>query len=115
MKFIISLIVTALLAFVAGLFLPWWSIAVAGFLIAIAIPQRPLKSFLSAFLALFLLWGGLAFWINLGNDGILLQRVASLFKLDNSSWLLFLITGIIGGLGAGLGALTGSFVRKKDS
>ncbi len=112
MKFFVSIILTSLLAFAAGIFLPWWSIAVVGLLVAVIIPQRPLKSFFAGFVALFLLWGGLAFWLNIGNEGILLQRVGSLFKLDNASWLLLVISGILGGLVAGLGALTGSFLRR---
>lgn len=112
MKFIVSVLLIALIAFVAGIFLPWWSVALAGFIVAIVIPQRPFKSFLSGFLAIFLLWVGLSLWIDQANQGILLQRVAALFKLGNASWLLFLITGLLGGLLGGLAALTGSFVRK---
>lgn len=112
MKFIVSVLLVALIAFVAGIFLPWWSIALAGFIVAIVIPQRPFKSFLSGFLAIFLLWAGLSLWIDQANQGILLQRVAALFKLSNASWLLFLITGLLGGIIGGLASLTGSFVRK---
>lgn len=112
MKFIVSVLLVALIAFVAGIFLPWWSIALAGFIVAIVIPQRPFKSFLSGFLAIFLLWAGLSLWIDQANQGILLQRVAALFKLSNASWLLFLITGLLGGILGGLASLTGSFVRK---
>lgn len=112
MKFIVSVLLIALIAFVAGIFLPWWSIALAGFVVAIVIPQRPFRSFLTGFLAIFLLWIALALWIDQANQGILLQRVAALFKLGNSSWLLFLITGLLGGILGGLASLTGSFVRK---
>lgn len=112
MKFIVSVLLVALIAFVAGIFLPWWSIALAGFIVAVVIPQRPFKSFLSGFLAIFLLWAGLSLWIDQANQGILLQRVAALFKLSNASWLLFLITGLLGGIIGGLASLTGSFVRK---
>ena len=59
MKFFVSLILTAFLSFGACLYLPWWSIAIASFLVAALIPQRPGKAFLAGFTALFLLWGGL--------------------------------------------------------
>ena len=57
MKFFVSLLLTALLSFAAGLYLPWWSIAIAAFIVAALIPQSAVKSFLTGFTALFLLWG----------------------------------------------------------
>ena len=112
LKYILSILVTALLAFVSGLYLPWWGIAIAAFVVSAAIPQKPAYSFLSGFLGLFLLWEVLAWWIDNKNNGILSQRVASLFKLGNSSVLLIVITSIIGALVAGFAALAGSYLRR---
>ena len=112
MKFFISLILTALLSFAASLFLPWWSIALAAFLVAALIPQKPGKAFLAGFIALFLLWGGLSFWISNNNDHILAHKVSQLIlKMDNPI-VLVLATALIGALVAGFAALTGSYVRK---
>jgi hypothetical protein len=112
MKFLISLILTALLSFAACLYLPWWSIAIVAFLIAALIPQKPGKAFLAAFIALFLLWGGLSFWISNNNDHILAHRVSQLIlKMDNP-YLLILATAVIGALVAGCAALAGSYLRK---
>lgn len=112
MKFITSLILNALLSFAACLYLPWWSIAVIAFMVALLIPQKPLKAFLCAFIALFLLWGGLSFWISNNNDHILAHKISLLiFKLDNP-YLLMLATALIGALVAGFGALTGCYLRK---
>ena len=112
MKFFISLILTALLSFAASLFLPWWSIALAAFLVAALIPQKPGKAFLTGFIALFLLWGGLSFWISNNNDHILAHKVSQLIlKMDNPI-VLVLATALIGALVAGFAALTGSYVRK---
>ncbi len=57
MKFFISILITALLSFVAGIFLPWWTIAPAALIVAMCIHQSPFRSWLTGFLALFLLWG----------------------------------------------------------
>ena len=115
MKFFISLILTALLSFAASLFLPWWSIAVAAFLVAALIPQKPGKAFLTGFIALFLLWGGLSFWISNNNDDILAHKVSQLIlKMDNPI-VLVLATALIGALVAGFAALTGSYVRKSKA
>ena len=111
MKFFSALIITALLSFIAGLFLPWWGIAVASFLAAIVVYQKAGFAFLSAFFGLFLLWSTLAFWIDTKNESILSMRVAELLGIGNNSFLLILITGMIGGLVGGIAALPGSFLR----
>lgn len=112
MKFFISLILTILLSFAASLFLPWWSIAIAAFLVAALIPQKPFKALLTGFIALFLLWGGLSFWISNNNDHILAHKVSMLILKMDSPIMLVLATALIGALVAGFGALTGSYLRK---
>ena len=112
MKFTISLVLTALLSFAACLYLPWWSIAVAAFIVAALIPQRPGRAFVSGFLALFLLWGGLSFWISYKNEHLLAHKVSLLIlKMDNP-YLLIVATALIGALVAGLAALSGCYLRK---
>jgi hypothetical protein len=115
MKFITSIILTALLAFIGGLYLPWWSLAIAAFAVAILIHQKPWKAFFSGFLGLFLLWGGLAYWINLKNDGVLAVKVSELLKLGGSAYLLIIVTGIVAGLIGGLAALAGSYLRSSSA
>ena len=115
MKFFISLMLTALLSFAACLFLPWWSIALAAFLVAALIPQKPGKAFLTGFIALFLLWGSLSFWISNNNDHILAHKVSQLMlKMDNPI-VLVLATAFIGALVAGFAALAGSYLRKSKA
>ena len=111
MKFVTSLFLTALLSFVLGLYLPWWSVAIAAFLVAALIFQKPLFAFLSGFLGLFLLWSFFAGIINSANEGILAARVAAIFPLGGSSFLLILVTALIGALVAGLAALSGRYLR----
>jgi hypothetical protein len=112
MKFFISLILTILLSFAMCLFLPWWSIAIAAFVVAALIPQKPFKSFLTAFIALFLLWGGLSFWMSNNNDDVLAHKVSQLILKMDSPVMLVLATALIGALVAGFAALAGSYLRK---
>ncbi len=113
MKFIISLLLMALLSFTACLYFEWWSIAIACFVVAALIRQRPLIAFLTGFLALFLLWGGLSFWISNNNGHLLAHKVSLLlFKTDNP-YLLIIATGFIGALVGSFAALTGSLLRPK--
>ena len=111
MKLPVATILTALLAFVAGLFFPWWSVAIAALLVAVLVHQKAGKAFLSGFLGLFLLWAGLAWWIDMKNNGLLSKKIASVLPLGGNSILLILVTGLVGGLVAGFAAMTGSYLR----
>ncbi len=114
MKFIASLLLTALLSFALCLFLPWWFIAVAAFLVALSIPQKRGLAFLSGFLALFLLWSIMSFLISNANDHLLAHKVSIMILKADSPYLLIFVTGLIGGLVAGLAALSGSLLRKRS-
>lgn len=111
MKFVVAIILTALLSFVAGLYFPWWTIAIAAFLVALLIYQKTWKAFLAGFLGLLLLWSGLAYWIDVNNESILSAKIGELIGVGSNSFLLILITGLIGGLVAGFAALSGNFLR----
>lgn len=111
MKFVISILLTALLSFAVSYYLPWWSIAVVAFIVTALIHQRPIRAFLTGFIALFLLWGGLAFTIDINNQHILSQKIAQVLPLGGSAFLLIIITAFIGALVAAFAALTGSYLR----
>lgn len=113
MKLFVSFILHALLAYAIGLFsLPWFGFIITSAIIAFAIPQKPIKSFFSAFLALFLLWFLLAVIIDTANEHLLSQKVAQILPLKGNYWLLIVITSFVGGLLAAFSALTGSLARK---
>lgn len=112
MKLVISILTLALLAFAFGLYLPWWSVALSGFLVSFFIPQHPFKSFLSGFLGIFLLWILLTVYMNSDNNGLLASRIANILPFGGSVILLIFATATAGALVGGLGALTGSLLRK---
>jgi len=112
MKFITSLLLMALLSFSLCIFLPWWSIAIACFVVALCIPQKNGLSFIAGFIALFLLWYGLSFWMSFQNGHILANRISKLILQQENSFLLVLITALIGGIVGGFAALSGSLFRK---
>jgi hypothetical protein len=114
MKFTISILLTALLAYAIGLFtvLPWWSFVFTSFIVSMVIKQAPLKSFFSGFFGLFILWVVIALLIDNANEHILSSKVAQILPLGGSSFVLIMVTGLIGGLVSGLAALTASFTRK---
>lgn len=113
MRFLLAILLTATLSFIAGKFLPWWNIAVISFLVALLIHQNIGAAFLSGAIGIFLLWGILAFWIDTQNNSILSHKIAELFHLGGSSILMIIVTAFIGGLVGGFAAMSGSSVRTK--
>ena len=113
MKFIVSIILIALLSVAACLYLPWWIIAVIAFLVAALIPQKPAKSFLSGFIALFLLWGALTLFISNSNNHLLAHKVSLLILKSDNPGMLIVVTALIGAVVGGFGSLAGSYLRKR--
>lgn len=111
MKFLVSIVLTALLAFIGGLWLPWWSIAIAAFIVSLLVYQTAGRSFVAGFLGLFLLWGGMAWWIDMQNHGILSKKIASVLPLNGNPTMLILVTALLAALVAGAAAVTGSLLR----
>lgn len=112
MKFLISVLLTSILSLCACFYLPWWSIAIAAFIVAILIPQRPGRAFLTGFLALLLLWAGLCLWIDMRNEHLLSKKIAFLLSLGGSYILVIILSALIGALVAGFGAMSGSTLRR---
>ena len=113
MKFFLATILTALLSFIAGLFLPWWSIAVIAFVIGLSVQQSIGKSFMAGFFGVFILWATVALWIDVKNENILSHKIAQLFPLGGSSALLILVTAFIGALVGGFAAMSGASLLPK--
>lgn len=115
MRFLLSVLLIVVLGLVAGMFLPWWSIAIVAFLVALVMRQPVGIGFLSGFVGVFLLWGVLATWIDIANESILSHKMAALFPLGGSSFLLILVTAFVGALVGGFAALSGSSLRPARS
>lgn len=113
MKFLISVFLTALFAFALGLYFDWWSVALAAFVVALCIPQKPALSFLSGFTGLLLLWGGYSIFLNQRNEGILATRIASVLPFQGNVVLLIFITALVGALVGGFAALSAGYLRQR--
>jgi len=116
MKFILSIFLVGLVTYAIGIYgtLPWWSFVVTNLIIAIALPIKPLQSFIAGALGVGALWAGLAFGIDLANNHILSTKVAQILPLGGSYIALIIVTAFVGALLGGLASLTGSFVRKPE-
>lgn len=113
MRFLLSLIFTALLAYLLGIFIDWWSVALAAFIVALIYPQSAGKAFFSGFLAIFLLWGGMAAVMDVRNDHIMSTRMSQLILQSPSPYMMILITAVLGGIVGALSALSASLLRKR--
>lgn len=111
MKLIAKIVLMITLTFLCQLFLPWWVIVVVTFLVALFLNSNtPWNAFLSGFTSIAFLWIAVAWWIDIDTDSILTLKVAGLFQLNSGVFIIF-ITGFIGGLCGGMGALTGYHFR----
>jgi len=111
MRFLVKFILIVVLTGAAQLFLPWWSIMAIAFLVGFGLPASGINSFLAGFLGVGLLWAGYAYWIDNETVSILTNKITALFELQSNA-LLILLTGVVGGLAAGFGALSGTLFRK---
>ena len=112
MKFIVATLLTAVLAFVAGLWLDWWSIAIAAFVVGMLVHQKAGWAFFAGSLGGFLVWGVLALMRDAANESLLSKKVAAILPLGGSTVLLVLTTAVVAALVTGFGAMSGSYLRK---
>jgi len=117
MRVALFFVFTLIAGYIGHQFLPWWSIAAIAALLSFIFHVKVKLSFWAGFLAAALLWGGYAAVIDAANEGILSARIGNLFG-GVSGFMLLVMTGIIGGIFGGMGALTGSLgrmlVREED-
>ncbi len=79
----------------------------ASFITALFFSLKKSAVFFIPFLAIALFWMVYAFWLSSSNDFILGKKIAILFPLQGNPYLLILVTGIVGGLAAGIAAIFG--------
>ena len=113
MKYLIQTGAIIVLAFIAqGVFqLPYWSLMLVAFIVAVSVQGRVGFSCLAGLIAGTLLWGVKATLINEANDGVLASRMVEIFHLGGGDTQLVLITALLGGTIAAIAAATGSSLR----
>ena len=109
MKFLIQFVATLFSAHLLALFMPWYSIAIAAFVMGFLLKSN--TNFLAGFAAIATLWVFNALLIDAGSSSDLAERVAKLLTVKYEI-VLFVVMAVIGGLVGGFAALTGSLLRK---
>ena len=109
MKFLIQFVAILFAAHLLALFMPWYSIAIAAFVMGYILKSN--TNFLAGFSAIATLWIFNAWLVDSSSSADLAERVAKLFMLKYEI-LLFVVMAVIGGLVGGFAALTGSLLRR---
>jgi len=111
MNVIAKIVITMILAYILGLFFPWYSAAIAAFIAGYAIRSR--LSFLAGFSAIALLWLLKALVIDVTSSSDLASRVALIFPVQHKVFL-YLFMAIIGGIVGGFGCMTGALAQSEN-
>ncbi len=106
MRFIVQIIITAIVCFMFQQLFPWWTMAIGAFLVGFVFSNTGFKSFLSGFISIGLLWLGLALYVDNATQSILTEKISQLFPLN-----LFVLTSLIGGLVGGFASMTGALLK----
>jgi hypothetical protein len=110
MKTLFNIVAIAVLSFVAGSILPWWSVAAVSFVVTLLAGLRPKQGFVAGFFGTGLCWLTVAFFRDMANDHILSTRMAAIFHLPYTP--LFLIVSVfIGALIGGLFAWSAALIK----
>ena len=98
-------------AFLLQLFLPWWVVVVLAFATCGLIGKNAKIAFWHPFLAIFILWTGMALYKSIPNQHILAHRVAEMIGIK-AWYAVLLLTGILGALCTAISGLCGYHFRK---
>lgn len=110
MKIIAQITGIVLLGYVAEALLPWYSIAFVAFVMGYWLNSG--WNFTSGFLGVAILWGIKLFKITSVAATDLAHRVAAILPVKET-WVLIMVTILIGGVVGGLAATTGGLLRRK--
>jgi hypothetical protein len=114
MKYSLGLmLVIVVVGAIIGMYLPWYAMGISAAIIAYVLGMKTKGSFVIGFAAGFILWVLAAYYTALGHPSTLPSRMASLLPLKGQVSLLYVVTGIIGGLTTGLWVWAGARLRQK--
>jgi len=109
-----NILFTALSIFILGnlcrLGLPWWWLAPIAAVSGLLFSRSGLGAFVAGLIGGFALWFMTAWYFDHANEGMLSAKVGQLF-MGLEGFDLLLATGVIGGLLAAFGALTGQWAK----
>ena len=115
MKYSLALILLiVVVCSIICMYLPWYAMGISAAVLAYLLGMKTKGSFTIGFAAGFLLWSLAAYYNTLGHPSTLPSRMAEVLPLQGNVTLLYLVTGVIGGLTTGLWVWAGARLRQKS-
>lgn len=110
MKLIIRILLIASMAYLFSFYLPWWIVMIVSGIVSAIIYSSGVSAFIAGFLGVGVVWFGYSFLLDYADESFFSNKIIELFPFENSI-MLILISGVIGGLAGGFGALVGHTFR----
>ena len=111
MRLMLQVALTAFLSYIVEQWLLAWAIVICASIVAMCIQTTHTTAFLGGFIAISLLWMAKAAVIDVRTHSILSTKIAPLLGFQ-SPIVLILLTGLLGGILGGLGAMSGHQLRE---
>ena len=110
-QFLITAGAIGLLTLLSMMVFPWWVVAFISAGVAWVMKLKPGTAFLYGFILVALVFFFQAFFIDNANEGLLSRRIGGLFGGVGPLGLM-IISAVPAAIAAGLGGLTGSYLRR---
>lgn len=110
MKLIVRIILIVVLSYLLSIYFPWWVLVIMSFIVGFVIYGGGFTVFLSGFLGGGLLWLSYAWYLDYRTNSILSEKIIHLFPFEDNFFLI-IVSGVIGALAGGFGAITGNSFR----
>ncbi len=111
MKKLFIFVFLLILLIITQHFFYWWTLVIPCFFIGYLICNSSWHSFLIAFLTLFFLWSLYSFFLDFYSNGKMSSQISIMLFMP-SKYILFITSGLIGGIVAGLSSLMGYEIKK---
>lgn len=111
MNLLLRVILICVLSVAAQPYLPWWSAVLIAFVVELVVGKADSTSFFSGFYGVAIPWMAIATFIDVKSGAVLTVRVLELFKLPQYSVVMIILTGLLGGLIAGVGSMSGGWMK----
>ncbi|NNF35430.1 MAG: hypothetical protein HKN68_15070 [Saprospiraceae bacterium] len=103
-------ILIAIASIILMAFTPWWIVAVIGFIVALLTGLKPGQAFLSGLLAISIVWMIAAVIADSGNQISVAEMMSEVIG-GLPPVAVIIVTGLMGGIVSGLGAMSGVYAR----
>jgi hypothetical protein len=106
-----AILANIVLGYLLQSFAPWWTIIPLAAITACVFNLKGAGSFLAGFLGFFMLWAVYSYMLSDKNDHLLAIKMGEMFQ-NVGVPMIFVVSGLIGGIFGGLGSLLGYTLRK---